>query len=268
MSEPNSDPQRSRSTSRTVLIADDDPLNRQLTQRVLETRGWTVATVADGEAALARVAERPFDLVLLDVEMPGLDGPGVARRIRAGEPADGGQAARTKLVALTSHRHEAERRRCLDAGMDGYLTKPFDPEALAALMEGEEPPRDRDESPPGAATVDWDHAIEAVRGDRELLQRLAVSAGAEVRQRLADLTDALAAQAPEPARLAAHSLHGALRIFGAERARALAAEIEAGAAGGRLTASAALLARLADEVETVSEALAEGPARALEVEEN
>lgn len=241
-------------------------MNRQLTSRLLESRGWEVAVVGDGEAALAALAAQRFDLVLLDVEMPRLDGPEVARRVRAREAAAGSE--HTPLVALTAHRAAAERRRCLDAGMDDCLSKPLVPAELERLLAGE--PVRRPEKPAALSSggVDWDQALAAVNGDRELLARLAASARGEVERLVAALAEALREVRDADARREAHSLRGALRIFGAGEPRALAAEIERLAAAGRLADAGERLPALRAGLAPVLEQLDCGPPTSSKAEED
>ncbi len=254
-------PPRSHAVIRRVLLADDDAVNRQLAQRMLEARGWEVTAVGDGATALARFAGQPFDLVLLDVEMPGLDGPAVAERIRASEDA---AAARVPVVALTAHSRREEHQRCRTAGMDACLKKPFDPAALEAVLAGVEPvaaaaPGERRQD---AAEVDWELALDNVAGDRELLARLAASAAREAPRRLAELRAGVAAVAADDVHTAAHGLRGTLRLFGAGPVRELAGRIEALAASDRLGELAALAETLAAALEPVRRQLAAGPPQA------
>jgi two-component system phosphate regulon response regulator PhoB len=115
----------------TVLIADDEPAILELVRFTLEGEGVRVLEAADGQQAMAlALAERP-DLVLLDLRMPGLDGVEVCRRLRA-EPALG----RSRIVMLTAASQRADRARARAAGADDYLTKPFSPLALFALVRG------------------------------------------------------------------------------------------------------------------------------------
>ena len=119
-----------------LLLAEDDPVNGLIGERVLARLGAAVTRVEDGEAAVRAVREARFDAVLLDLRMPKLDGRGAARAIRA---LPGGEAL--ALLALTANATEADRAACLAAGMDDFLSKPLDPEkltgALARLCKGE-----------------------------------------------------------------------------------------------------------------------------------
>ncbi len=110
-----------------VLVAEDNNVNQMVMQRLLHKRGHRVVIAGSGKAALQAVENERFDLVLMDVQMPELDGLEATREIRRRE-SDGG--SRTPIVALTAHAMSGDRERCLAAGMDGYMTKPVNPNDL------------------------------------------------------------------------------------------------------------------------------------------
>jgi PAS domain S-box-containing protein len=114
-----------------VLLAEDNPVNQQVALRVLEKRGHTVVVAADGRAAVARACEAAFDLVLMDMQMPEMDGLEATAAIRA---AEAGSGRRTPIVAMTANALEGDRERCLAAGMDDYLAKPIDFAALDRVL--------------------------------------------------------------------------------------------------------------------------------------
>jgi CheY-like chemotaxis protein len=124
---------RERRRPLQVLLADDSPTNRMLAVRILEKRGHRIVEVTDGIEATQAAAEQDFDVVLMDVQMPAMDGLDATRLIRAREAEVG--ADRVPIIALTAHAMETDRQRCLAAGMDGYLAKPFSPDDLAAIVE-------------------------------------------------------------------------------------------------------------------------------------
>ena len=122
-----------------VLVVEDNAINQQVARALLEGMGLTVTLADGGETALRRLAERSWDLVLMDVAMEGLDGLETTRRIRA-MPDHG----KVPIVAMTAHAVSGDRERCLAAGMDAYLSKPIDPRQLLELLARwlpEEPPR-------------------------------------------------------------------------------------------------------------------------------
>ncbi len=117
----------------TILVVEDNPVNRKVAGRLLERQGYAVLYAENGAEALARLREEKVDLVLMDIQMPGMDGLEATRRIRAGEVGD--ELRRLPIVALTAHVSEDDRKRCQEAGMDAFLTKPVDPDLLHDTIE-------------------------------------------------------------------------------------------------------------------------------------
>jgi len=122
-----------------ILLAEDNPVNVKLAVRLLEKRGHKVVVAGNGEEALEMLeSQGPFDVVLMDVQMPVMDGLEATAAIRSRERA-GGRAqrliGRQRVIGVTAHAMEGDRQRCLDAGMDGYLSKPFAAKDLFALIE-------------------------------------------------------------------------------------------------------------------------------------
>lgn len=113
-----------------ILLADDEPINRILVNEILTAKGWLLTEVENGEQALETMQEKHFDLVLMDIEMPYLDGCEVTRRYRAIEAGD----QHLPIIAITAHAIEGFDQKCLAAGMDGYISKPFDEEELLRLI--------------------------------------------------------------------------------------------------------------------------------------
>ena len=115
-----------------ILLAEDNPVNALLARELLRRRGHRVEAVTTGEAAVAACADRHFDVVIMDLHMPGLDGIEASSRIRKAESANGWKPV--PIFALTADALETGRKACLDAGMDGFLTKPIDPADLDAVL--------------------------------------------------------------------------------------------------------------------------------------
>ncbi len=121
-----------------ILLAEDNLVNQHLARKLLQRRGHDVAVAADGHEAVALFDQQPFDVVLMDVQMPGMDGFEATAAIRARQAETG---RRVPVIALTAHAMKGDEERCLQAGMDGYVSKPIKPESLfaaidAALAEG------------------------------------------------------------------------------------------------------------------------------------
>jgi signal transduction histidine kinase/CheY-like chemotaxis protein len=121
-----------RSRKLNILVAEDNATNQQLLRRILEKRGHVAVVAADGREALAALAGRDFDLVLMDVQMPDMDGFQATAAIRERERTTG---RRQKIIALTAHAMKGDEERCLAAGMDGYLSKPIQLRNLADVLE-------------------------------------------------------------------------------------------------------------------------------------
>jgi CheY-like chemotaxis protein len=111
-----------------ILLTDDNVVNQRLAARLLEKQGHTVHVASNGREALEALEREEFDVALLDVQMPEVDGFEATARIRAREQSSGGHLP---IVAMTAHAMTGDRERCLAAGMDGYLPKPIDPVRLA-----------------------------------------------------------------------------------------------------------------------------------------
>src|SRR4029450_2078072 len=107
-------------------------VNQRLAARLMETRGHTWVGVSTGREALAALAQEPFDLVLMDVQMPDMDGLEATRAIRRGGQ---GTSRAVPIIAMTAHTMQGDEERCLAAGMDGYVSKPMKPEALYVARE-------------------------------------------------------------------------------------------------------------------------------------
>jgi len=115
-----------------VLLAEDNAVNQRLASRLLEKRGHSVVVAGNGREALKALKEGEFDLVLMDVSMPEMDGLEAARAIRAAEQATG---THLPIIAMTAHAMKGDRERCLDAGMDGYVSKPVQARDLFQAAE-------------------------------------------------------------------------------------------------------------------------------------
>jgi signal transduction histidine kinase/DNA-binding response OmpR family regulator len=145
-------PVASAAATRFILIAEDNEINALLTRALVEKMGHRATVAADGARAIdawaaARSAGTPFDLILMDLHLPGLDGLAAATRIRVRETDSGGTP--TVIVALTANASAADREACAAAGMDGFLVKPIDRARLAAVLAGQRPnfSTDRDARP-------------------------------------------------------------------------------------------------------------------------
>src|SRR5262249_44544832 len=116
-----------------VLLAEDNPVNRMVATRLLESRGHQVFSVSNGQEALEAIKGTSFDLVLMDCQMPVMDGFRASMLVREYEATHG--IRRTPIVALTANALAGDRERCMEVGMDDYLSKPVRPESLDAALQ-------------------------------------------------------------------------------------------------------------------------------------
>jgi two-component system cell cycle response regulator DivK len=116
-------------TSRVLLIEDNEQ-NRYLTTFLLERHGYTVEVAGDGPTGIRMAVESPPDLILLDIQLPTMDGYAVARSLRGVPSLDP-----TPIVAVTSYAMVGDREKCLEAGCSGYIEKPIDPETFVGQVE-------------------------------------------------------------------------------------------------------------------------------------
>jgi two-component system sensor histidine kinase/response regulator len=113
-------------------LAEDNVVNQRLAARLMEKRGHTVVIVSTGREALVALAQEPFDLVLMDVQMPDMDGLEATTAIRGWEQET---SIHVPIIAMTAHAMQGDAERCLAAGMDGYVSKPIKPEDLYAAID-------------------------------------------------------------------------------------------------------------------------------------
>jgi CheY-like chemotaxis protein len=116
-----------------ILLAEDNEINQKLAVRLLEKRGFAVTVVGDGRAAIAEHEKNPFDAILMDIQMPEMDGFEATVVIRRKEKSTG---AHVPIIAMTAHALKSDEERCLKAGMDAYVSKPIRTADLFATLQG------------------------------------------------------------------------------------------------------------------------------------
>ena len=228
-----------------VLVVEDNPVNGTLVRSLVERRGHRVELVVSGDEAVERVVARRFDLVLMDMQLPGTSGLDATARIRAlGEP----HGAPVRIVALTACASPRDRARCLEAGMDDYVAKPVEPSELDRVLEAA--------APRGAGDL-YDAAalLRRADGDPELARAVADAFGQSA-SRLLELAQQ-AAHAGDAAALgaAAHAAKGAALTLGAHRAAEAARAVEDAAAQGDFARVQRALPRFVDELVALEAAL-------------
>ncbi|MFO0843963.1 MAG: ATP-binding protein [Gemmataceae bacterium] len=232
-----------------VLLAEDNTVNQQVLTLLLEKAGYLVGVVGNGREAVERLQREPFDLVLMDVQMPQMDGLRAARLIRQREKAVGGHVP---IVAVTANAVQGERQRCLAAGMDDYLSKPVRGSELFAVVGrllGDRAAPAEASAPAPAGEPVWVAPLVAMGFDRPAVAKLARTFLDTVPPRLEALRQALAQGQAEQVRQTAHSLKGSLAVFAAREAIEAARRLEHAGAERKLEGAEELVAQLAGQVE-------------------
>jgi two-component system sensor histidine kinase/response regulator len=245
-----------------VLVAEDNSVNQRLARRLLERLGHTVVVAGDGREALAALERGAFDVVLMDVQMPEMDGLEAARRIRQRERQTGGHLP---IIALTAHALTGDRERCLDAGMDDYVTKPIQFERLQEALAGvtrraEAGGGAAERSPPpaedGRPALDRADLFARVEGDAQLVAELLEGLLEELPRAAAALRDAAARDDLRGLRRGAHALTGMFANLSAKETAARAARLEALAAADDRGGVARQMTELEEEMKRVRAAAA------------
>jgi PAS domain S-box-containing protein len=216
-----------------VLVAEDNDLNQQVVQHLLARRGHAVRIARDGREALTALDDDGFDLLLLDVHMPELDGFQVIEALRRREQGTG---RHLPVIALTARSMKGDRERCLRAGMDDYLGKPIRRKELFAAIDrvlaGRPPAEPAHEDPaPTTGLLDATTLLTACDATPDLLGRMIGILRADAPAHLARVEAAVGAGNARELREAAHRLRGLLAAFSPAAAGAAAALEQAGAAG-------------------------------------
>jgi two-component system, sensor histidine kinase and response regulator len=275
----------------SVLLVEDNATNQMLAIALLERVGHTVEAAPNGKEALAALASRHFDVVLMDVQMPEMDGFEATAHIRAQERTSG---AHIPIVAMTAHAMKGDRERCLEAGMDGYVSKPVQPcelyDALASLalssMSAEpmtiacEPgfpvtgthstTAEAKAAQEKASSGMLDHTalLARVGGREDRLQTIIRIFLEESSKLMAELGDALSRRDASRLKATAHSLTGAVGIFGASSVVAAATRLESSGQASDLAGAADAYNDLERKIRQLTSELAaylplsEGPTRA------
>jgi len=225
-----------------------------LAMRMVEKQGHAVTVVGDGQAALTALAQESFDLVLMDVQMPGMDGLEATAAIRRQEQ---GQGTHVPIIAMTAHAMRGDRERCLAAGMDGYVCKPIKAADLSAAIESLLHDAPQPETPGVEPPIDLLAALNTVDGDKALLVDMVEAFLMDSPKQLLELRDAIGTGDAERTARVAHSLKGALSYFGVPTAYALALQLETMGHRAELEGAACALQQLEQELERISAFVAE-----------
>lgn len=212
-------PSRQATRSKEILLAEDSLINQKLAIGLLQRWGHRVTVANNGLEAVQVSGERSFDLILMDVQMPEMDGLDATRQIRSRERQTGGHLP---IIAMTAHAMKGDRELCLSAGMDGYLMKPIRAEQLfRQIEEASAISMDRETMTGGnqmSNLVDWSVASKAVNGDMSLLGQVMAAFLSEGPQLLETMRTSLVNADAKRFQRSAHTLKSALRTFGVSRA--------------------------------------------------
>jgi len=215
--EPGFDSKLGASHPLRILMAEDHPVNQKVAQMMLAKLGYDSTAVADGRQAVAEAGKGGYDLILMDVQMPEMDGLQATVEIRKLE------MPQPRIVAVTANADSADRQACMTAGMDGILKKPILPGDLRELLLSTKPIV---RTAPENFSTGIVPALRGPGGDPKALGELFVSYFTEARKSLARMEEALAAHDPVALRKAAHYLKGSSDVLGATRLAELCRSLE------------------------------------------
>jgi CheY-like chemotaxis protein/HPt (histidine-containing phosphotransfer) domain-containing protein len=258
-----------------LLLVDDNPVNQKVGKALLERLGYRVDLAANGKEALHSWEHGRYDAILMDCQMPEMDGYQATREIRRRENGE----RRIPIIAVTAHAMTGAEEECLAAGMDAYQSKPLDREKLAkclATLLPEQSENDAEISAGApqpetsgassvaaasttrsadAAPVDWDKIEQAAGGDNEFALELAGTFAQSSSQAIERIESALASNDIAGVQRAAHSIKGAAGSIGAVTSRTLAANLEDAARTNDAAKASLLFAALKNEIARANEYL-------------
>jgi PAS domain S-box-containing protein len=245
-----------------ILLAEDNPVNQEVGLLLLEKRGHIVALAATGKQAVAAVERERFDVVLMDMQMPEMDGIRATQLIREKEK---GTNSRLPILALTANAMKGDRERCLAAGMDGYLSKPLRPDELWQVLDKINPKQAIAQSPEPSEPrceqtgpiCDLEMALSYVGGNPATLRRVMAIFCETSQTQLAQIEHGIQRSNSEEVSRAAHSLKGSATVFSAMSVVEAAQRLEEIGADNRLIDAPEGFARLRGEVLRLSAVLAE-----------
>jgi len=260
--EPPPDPEEEPAAPARILLAEDHEINQTLARTLIERAGHTVRVASDGREALAFLEREEFDLVLMDVQMPEMDGLAATAAIREDR-----RFAALPVIAMTAHAMPGDRERFLAAGMDDYLGKPIRPEDLRRMIarhagggpeeegrtDSSSPPDARPAATEDAPVLDREGALRRMEGDGELFDRLLDLLLLRSPERVEEIREAIGRGDGTAAAAEAHALKGAAAGLGAERLRRSAEKVEVLGRSGELAAAEEALALLGAEIDRVRE---------------
>lgn len=238
-----------------ILLVEDSLVNQKVAVALLKREGHSVVVANDGREAIDAFVSQDFDLILMDVQMPEMDGFEATAAIRIEEKQTGGHIP---IIAMTAYALKGDRERCLDAGMDNYVAKPIHAEdlleAIAAVVGTSAKAKDPSKE---EAAFDWNEAFRAVRGGVEMRKLVMETAVEEAPPLMAALRDAVADGNVSSVLQNAHTLKGLMRYFGDNPAATCAFELETMGRDGDVSGAEESFAALESEMEQFASTLHE-----------
>ena len=243
--------------SLSILLAEDTPANQKLALRILEKRGHRVTVAGNGREAVETLARQPADLVLMDVQMPEMDGFEATAAIRQRERIGG---RHVPIVAMTAHAMSGDRERCLQAGMDDYIAKPLDARQLVEIVEKLCRPRNEPIMRVGvadgsASAMSFQGALKRLEGDVQIFKELAGFFLRDAPGLVTSVQDSIARGDADSLRHSAHRFKGLVSNFDAHEAVELAAKLEFFGRDRQLDLAKPVCGRLEGEVQKLTCAL-------------
>jgi signal transduction histidine kinase/CheY-like chemotaxis protein len=241
-----------------ILLAEDNNINQRLASHLLAAQGHEVVVATDGKQAVALTEREAFDLVLMDVQMPEMDGLEATAHIRQREK---GGTRRLPIVAMTASAMKGDRERCLQAGMDGYIAKPIRVQELYQTLEELDTGRTTAEAAPSSPEppdeiIDLQAALAVTGGSARLLRELMTVFLNDCPRMLGEVREASAAGDAARLRRAAHALKGAVSYFSAPAAVVAAQALERMGRENNLAGVEEACGKLEGEVEHLRAAVA------------
>ncbi|MBC8869310.1 MAG: response regulator [Planctomycetes bacterium] len=211
-----------------ILLAEDSLVNQKVAVALLEREGHSVAVAGNGQEAISTLDSQDFDLVLMDVQMPEMDGFEATAKIRDKERQTG---AHIPIIAMTAHALKGDRERCLEAGMDDYVAKPIHATELfdaiqVAIGSSDGTAACAGNTPTIGEGFDWKAAVDSLKEDRQLQKIVIETAFCEAPRLVEEVRKAIDDGDAKALRLASHTLKGAIRYFGNTPAGDRAFELE------------------------------------------
>jgi signal transduction histidine kinase/CheY-like chemotaxis protein/HPt (histidine-containing phosphotransfer) domain-containing protein len=241
-----------------ILIAEDNPVNQAVATGMLQQGGHTIILADNGRQAVDLYDLEGPDLILMDVQMPQLDGIAATREIRAAEEASG---RRTPIIAMTAYAMNGDSERCLRAGMDSYLSKPLNKELLLKTIEAMVARHGSATASAPSLSTPFSRAmlIKNLDGDMELLDRVTTLFEENTPAYLTQMRHAIAQKDGAALQKSAHTLLSSLELFGAHRARDLTRSLHATGRSENFREAEKLLIELEDETDRICRAFAHAP---------